>query len=307
VTTHEERFLTGLMGGELAPAPPPPPVEKVAEEPAIRPITAKNLFSNPDTHPVVLDFALLKQFKLDWLTWLPDTLFHEIEQTFKTSIADINRTKIQATQTLHVVDSFWEEWEIFEKTLAALTGVVPLVEVMQPPTLDQLYTGIDIAHSVREETFSEEVARYIAAIFLHEDVHYAAPPLEFCQPFISQPVYACGHCNKKASALPPWDGLCESCGGHYDQEHSLTFKADPEKAAKGWGQDVTVSNTYEFESVKKRFEALNSLPNPSEHLNLDSADDVQAGRLIVAIDHMNHVRRQMKEQLSALKPWLEST
>src|SRR5436190_15562058 len=110
------------MVKEAEPAPVVP-----SEEPssATRRLSSKSLFSHPDAHPVVLDFALLKTFQFDWLSWLPDTLFSEIESTFGGSIAEVNRIKILATQTLHVTDLYWEHWDIFEKTIMALNGVVP--------------------------------------------------------------------------------------------------------------------------------------------------------------------------------------
>lgn len=300
----EEKFLEGLLGTQPLPAPP---VKTAAvEEPATRPVTSKNLFSNPDTNPVVLDFALLKQFKLEWIPWLPDTLFSEIERVFRTSIADVNRIKIQATQTLHAIDTFWTDWEIFEKTVHALNGQIPLVNHIQPPALEVLYVGVDLANSVRKETFNEEVSRYCAAVFLHEHVTYAPEPLEFCQPYISQRYYVCADCGKHGSAPEYWDGLCSSCAGHYLQEQALSLKPDPER--KGMGKNVTTKLTYDPAPVKKRYEELvkldaQELPGAIK----ETADDIEAGRLIVAHDHMSHHRRQLAEQLKALRPWLEAS
>jgi hypothetical protein len=308
MTSHEDQFLKGLMSGQLLPQVPSQPVEKVAEEPQARSVTQKNLFSNPDTSPVVLDFALLKQFKVEWIGWLPDTLFSEIEREFKTSIADVNRIKIQATQTLHAVDTFWEEWEIFEKTIHALNGQIPLVEHIQPLELPQLYVGVDIANNVRKETFNEEVSRYCAATFLYEHVHYALDPLEFCQQYVTQPVYVCADCDKTASALPPWDGVCESCGGHYRTETPFAFKADPELVKQGLGKNVKVRPTYDPEPVKRRYEELSKLQQPKLSQTIrEVSEDIQAAKLIIAHDHMSHHRQQMADQLKALRYWLEAT
>ena len=138
----EEEFYDFLMGktAELSkekdqPLVVPPPVP---EPEVTRKISPRSVFSNPETHPYVLDLAMLKHFHIDWMTWLPETLFKEIELTFQTSVAEVNKLKILAAQTLHVTDMYWEEWALFEKTLWALNGQVPRLDSLQPPDLSVL-------------------------------------------------------------------------------------------------------------------------------------------------------------------------
>jgi hypothetical protein len=297
-------FFEGLVEKKAEEPNPPsaPPTQ-----PAPRIPTSRSIFSHPDAHPVALDLALLKHFQLEWLQWLPDTLFHEIEQTFKTSIAEINKLKILATQTLHVVDSFWEEWEIFEKTLWALNGTVPLVRLVQPPDLPILFAGVDIASSIREEKFSEEVARYCAAVFLNENVHYAAPPLDFCQRYLSNPYYICKDCGKHGDLIEPFDGLCTSCAGHYDTEHPFSFKPDPEAINRGAGKNISIHLTYEYEHVRERFNTLNAMaPDKVASSIREVSEDIQAAKLITAVDFMEYRKKQLNDQMSTLKDWLES-
>lgn len=302
----DEIFFENLMGTKeslekLAVAP----IE--APTPSPRPLSSKSIFSHPDTHPVVLDLALLKHFQLDWLAWLPETLFSEIEKTFKTSIADVNRTKIMATKTLHVVDSLWDHWEIFEKAIQALNGMPPQLDVMQPPDLPLLFAGVDIINSIRKEEFHEQVARYCAAIFLYENVHYAPEPLDFCQPYITQPIYRCKDCDKVASALPPFDGLCSSCAGHYNKPLTLDFKPDKEKLDRGFGRNITFGVTYDPAPTKARFEALDSM-DPKKLLEAirETPEDIQAAKLITAVDFKNFRSKQLQEQLGSLRGWLET-
>jgi hypothetical protein len=286
-------------------------MEKRAEEPKKKEtpspqktITSKSLFSHPDTHPVVLDLALLKQFKLEWFSWLPETLFSEIERSFGTSIAEVNRLKILAAQTLHVTDVFWEAWEVFEKTIMALNGVIPIPSTIQPPDLSLLFAGIDIAKGIRVEKFSDEVASYCAAIFLFENVHYAPEPLSFCQEYITQPMYECKDCGKKGSALPPFDGLCSSCAGHFEHAHPFSFSPDPEALKRGSGKNISFYKTFDPDSIKTRFEELDKAANPSEMI-CETHEDIQAAKLIVAVDFMKYRDQQFKTQLGSLRGWLE--
>ena len=301
----DEIFFEGLVGTKEAQQKLGMPMSDTPA-PAPRSLTSKSLFSHPDAHPVALDVALLKNFQLDWFTWLPETLFSEIEQTFKTSIAEVNRLKIMATKTLHVVDSFWDHWEIFEKTIQALNGVPPRLDVMQPPDLPFLFAGIDMVNQIRKETFNEEVGRYCAALFLHENVHYAPEPLSFCQPYITQPIYHCKDCDKTASALPPFDGLCTSCAGHFDKPKTLDFKPDQELLDKGFGRNITLGVTIDPRPVQRRFETLDAAP-PDKLLSMigETSEDIQAAKLITAVDFKNFRSRQLKEQLESLRSWLE--
>jgi hypothetical protein len=296
----KERWLNGEpLPGE--------PLKKEAQEiplPPSKPVTVKNLFANPESHPVAVDFALLKAFKMEWLAWLPDTLFSEIESTFRTSVAEVNKTKVMAAQTLHVVDAFWTQYEVFEKTVAALNGTVPRLSVMQPPDLPHLLAAVDMVGYIRKEPFNEEVSRYVAGCFLRENVHYAPSPCDFAQIYISQPKYRCKDCSKVGPAMPPFDGLCDSCVERFQHEHPFSFAPDPEKLALGRGRNVERFMTYDFEAVKKRFEELVRLP--PEQVDITETDvDLQAYRLLYATDYQKMKHRQLVDQLTSLRSWLE--
>jgi hypothetical protein len=297
----EDIFAEGLLEKKAARVPPPAP------EPAIpKQLTSKSVFSHPEAHPVALDLVLLKNFELDWLQWLPDTLFHEIEETFSTSIAESNRLKILAAQTLHTVDSFWEAWEIFEKGLWALNGQIPRIDIIQPPDLSMLISGVDMANGIRKETYGEEVARYCAAVFLYENVFYAPEPLDFCQKYITQPKYTCQDCHQVGSALPPFDNICWACGEHFDSEHPFRFEPSAEAIRKGAGRNLSISNTFDHEPIKRRFKELDVLPDEKLRASIrEVPEDIQAARLIIATDFRKHRAQQLTEQLTSLRSWLE--
>jgi hypothetical protein len=305
VSKREDDFYRGLVGEEKQTAAPAPTAPAAFSEPPLKPVTSKNLFSNPDTHPYVLDLALLRQFQFGWFGWLPETLFFEIEQTFKTSIAEVNRLKILAVQSMHVTDAFWEQWEIFEKTLGALNGTVPRLDVMQPPDASFLLAGVDMANAIRKEEFSDEIGRYVAACLLFEHITYAPPPLEFAKEFLAAPYYVCKDCGKKGSALPPFDGTCDSCTGKFRGEHPFAFKPDPILLAQGHGKDLLMGLTYDPDPVKKRFDELNQMPaNKLAGAIREVPEDIEAAKLIVAVDYQKYRDQQLQEQLTALGPWL---
>lgn len=301
----EDIFAEGLME-KKAEAPPPPESAPAPAPPAPKSLTSRSVFSHPDAHPLALDVVLLKNFELEWLTWLPDTLFFEIEQTFSTSIAEVNKLKILAAQTLHVTDACWEEWEIFEKTVWALNGMVPRVDTIQPPDLPMLFAGVEMIHDIRQETYGEEVSRYCAAVFLYEHVHYAPSPLSFCQQYLTQPTYKCKDCGQMGSALPPFDGVCWSCGEHFDAEHPFKFEQSAESMRLGKGRNLEMGVTFDPEPTRKRFDEFNAMPPDKLAAAIrETSEDLQAAKLITAVDFMKHRQQQLAEQLTSLRSWLE--
>lgn len=312
----DEVFYEGLQSGKRLIAAPmkSPPVGAVLDKSGAfdasseRPVTAQQLFMNPNAHPVVLDMALLKKFQVDWVGWMADTLFWEIEREFKTSITLANRVKIMAAKTLHVVDAYWDHWEVFEKVIAGLNGIIPQVEVMQPPNLASLCAGVDITNSIRQETFGDEVKRYCAAVFMNEGATYAPPPLDFCQEYISQPTYRCKDCDNTGSALPQFDGHCPVCTQKFEQDKALSLKPDPDMKDKTRGANLEYSLTFDPQQTKARFEELSKMtPEAVSNAIREVPEDIEAARLIVATDFMHYRTKQLKEQLESLRGWLEAS
>lgn len=306
--TLEDKFYEGLLGLKLkkeAEVLPKPQIEQTNLETenklVLRSVTKSNLFSHTETHPYVLDLALIKTFNLEWFEWEPETLFQEIKTTFNSSIADVNRVKIMTTMTLHVIDTAWEHWEIFESAIQALNGVIPNPTYMNPCDVAFLMAGVDIINDIRKEDFSDEVGRYVAACFLNDEISYAPPPLEFSQPFISRPRYHCEHCGKHGDALPPFNGRCDSCSEKFQDEHPFNFKgADKAKDDKN---DIKYYMELDFQATKKRFDELIKLPTDKLSIQ-ETPEDIESAKLISAYDYMELRRKQKNRQLTDLKDWL---
>lgn len=266
------------------------------------PLSIRNLFTHHDAHPVVLDFALLKAFGPQWFGWDTTTLFQEIQRVFSSQISEHARAKIQAIKTLHLVGSVWSSWQVFEKVCQALNNNIPHWEHMQAPTLEQLYAGIDIINSIRQEEFSDEVKAYMAAAVLNEDVFFVPPPLDFIQVEVSQPQYVCLDCGNQDSALFH-DGLCDTCTHKFDAENGLSFRPDEELVEKGKGRNVKLVLQYDPDPIETRWNQVSHMASNDVDLN-ETQVDIQVAKLLVARDYMNIRRRQLAEQLIALKSWL---
>lgn len=160
----------------------PPPVQKSS------PVVRKTLFVHHDTHPVVYDVALLKEYGVEWFGWEAQTLWAEILRDFRVpSISDHAKTKIQSVKTLHISESYWTEWEVFGWITQGLNNNVPDWQTIQKPSAGQLMNSLDVATMVRSgETFSAEVAGFVAGCLLDEGILYAPDELKMCQPYIDQ-------------------------------------------------------------------------------------------------------------------------
>lgn len=201
--TAETTFLNGLkktaalepeLGDTLEPLPGPIQVDGPDIESAIRapgekrePVTKANLFQNADTHPLIFYLILLDKYGPIWATWIPDSVWLAIEKDYKTTIAAVTKEKINALLTLLRVDGFWQEWDVFEKICHALNNNIVRFDIIQPPTLGQMFNAVHIAHRLRSDMkFEEEVARYVSGVADLEGVEYLPKPLHFAQRYIGK-------------------------------------------------------------------------------------------------------------------------
>lgn len=267
-----------------------------------KPVSIRNLFFHHDAHPVVLDFALLKTFGPEWYSWEPETIWASIKETFKTEISELTRAKVQTIKTIHVSDLTWSSWIVFEKVIQGLNNNVPRFDIMQAPTMEQLYVGIDILDDLRKEDFEPEVKLYIAAAALNEDVCFVPPPLDFVQVEVTQPKYECLDCGNKDSALFH-DGICDTCSLKFHPENMLDFQPHPDVAEKRPGRNLKLLLTYNPDEVQKRWAQVSTKSIADAGLEMNDVD-VQVAKLLIARDYMNLRRRQLAEQLVTLRSWL---
>lgn len=189
----QSAFLEALRSSGLKPDPRPADPTEVLESGGQAPdkgsshpseasgITRANMWRHPDAHPIVLDFLLLQKYGPEWVEWEPETLEHHIPTDFSTpTVSDLNMSKIQACKTLHLVDSFWQRWEVFVWCAMSFNSVFPDFEVMQVPTVAQAMVAVDIANRIRSDVeFSLEVRTFLDTLHRYDGVLVPLPPLDF--------------------------------------------------------------------------------------------------------------------------------
>jgi len=162
------------------------PEEKTEEsvlhkEEAPSAVTHKNVFRHPDAHPIVLDLLLIKKYGEAWLGWESETIEHCVPIDFGVDrVSDINMSKLNAVKTLHLVDTFWDRWEVFVWCTMALNATFPDFVHMQAPTVIQAATAVDAANRIRSDvSWGSEVTSFLSVVHRHDGILVPTQPLDF--------------------------------------------------------------------------------------------------------------------------------
>jgi hypothetical protein len=180
---------SGVPGVDLSsldlsdiPAAPAPKMAEIRKE-AAAPVRSKqaDFFSSTYSTPVELDQMLIEKYGIEWLEWEPETLWTTIQMDFATEISRSSREKINAAKLLHLSDSFWKSWDVFEKVVIAFNGLTPLFDRVQEISLGQMLHGVLQATVIRKEEFQGEVLSYIAARCKEDGLIWLPAPLDVVQ------------------------------------------------------------------------------------------------------------------------------
>lgn len=264
------------------------PTDKVPEEDGqpqspeggadYKPFTLRSVFAHHDSHPLLMDMLLLEKYGLDWLTWEPETLWDAISEDFKTTVSTNNASMIQAAKTCHLVETPWVAWEIFVPVCQAFNNNIPNFRTFFKPTIPQTMFAVEVMNSIDDRKFSEELERFVAAVFLDASVFYLPPPVDFAQKMAMQIEYRCSRCGRVD--LDDDNLMCDSCGA-------------PQSALK------TIPK-WDPEPTKKRYEHI--LSQGEEHDVLqEKGVDVQVAKLLVARNYLDYRKKQLADQLKAVE------
>lgn len=160
----------------------PAKVEFTAVAP-VRPATYINIFQHPDTHPYVLDLAMFQKYGPVWMEWESETLETQIPIDFPTKrVSTLTMEKLQAVKTLHYVNTYWLDWDVFLPCTMAFNGLYPDFNVMQVPTVVQCAISVDFANRVRDDVkWSDEVLAYLETVHRFDGILCPVDPLDFVE------------------------------------------------------------------------------------------------------------------------------
>jgi hypothetical protein len=113
----------------------------------------------------------------------PETL-SIVAQNNNIDISEIEMDMINAIKTILTVDTPWEDPFIFENIVDAFNGDPVIPEVLTKPPLRNIVLTVSAMNEIKEKKFSDNVAKYIAAIAIDDSMIYLPPPLDFANKFI---------------------------------------------------------------------------------------------------------------------------
>lgn len=262
----------------------PPGMEKVAAQRddggELPPPTKDTIWRHPNAHPAALMLLVLDRYGQESFDWEPETLLITMLRD-GIQLSNANRTKILAARTALYSPSPWRQWSVLHWVCLGLSGRQPNFTFLEEPEMGYLAAGMDFMRMVDpERDTSDEVDKFVAAVFKKEGLPWIPPPLDFAQRELEAPKYECEQCG--AVHRDDNDQRCVTCG-------SPRLKRLP----------------YEFaglrDEVKKLWNSVKGLPLETA---VDRTPDTAAGngvyQLLVHWDYVNQVRTQLAQQLRML-------
>jgi hypothetical protein len=178
------------------PDGPPPEDEEPIEEPDPEDVITDVIKpSHPLEDPSIGAAQLLKyltdEWKSEWISWEPETIFSEVEKTYNVTLPGQVQEKILALDLLHSSDSFWQDWQVFQIVTVTFGGRQARFDDVQELSLAEIDASMRMAASLsmmsRNEAktpYSDEVLGYIAATASNAGLVYLPPPMNEAQEYL---------------------------------------------------------------------------------------------------------------------------
>ncbi len=142
----------------------------------------QNSWNELSTVPAWYAARIIGKYDQAWFDWEPETLWITIQKDFKTILGELARNKINAVKTILMNDSFWEEWEIFEKIVGTFNDHVPNFLLVEVPSPAQMAWAVREANYLNPgNSFSDEVSSYVRAVCKEAGLVYFPEDLQFAQ------------------------------------------------------------------------------------------------------------------------------
>jgi len=120
----------------------------------------------------------------EWLSIEPETLSIVIQKR-GIDMSEVSMDMINAIHSIVSTDTPWSDIFIFENVVDALNGNSVIPETITKPSLEDIMVAVSIMQDIKQDnSFSDDIAKYIAAIAQDEQILLLPPPIDFTNKFI---------------------------------------------------------------------------------------------------------------------------
>lgn len=147
----------------------------------------KRLFTTGGIPPKAYNVVLSKELGTDWLNWLPETLYEEIERAWGVRPNEAISDKINAYKTFLTTDVFYHDAAAFEHIVLAVndSGVDPEQLTLCSP--DELAYAFLVLGPFDTKKFEREIIGYIRVCCENAGLLKYPTALAFAQPEYKSP------------------------------------------------------------------------------------------------------------------------
>jgi len=128
-------------------------------------------------------FKSLQEYFPEYIFWEPETIYQVIGVD-QSQVPLKIREKVEALKAFLRNNLVWTDWHIFENAVILINNQTPNFNVIQRPRVREVAYAVDILNKIKEEKFSEEVAKYIAAVARDRGLIVLPENLSFAQKYL---------------------------------------------------------------------------------------------------------------------------
>jgi len=139
----------------------------------------KGLMGDDKTPAPILLGALLASYGPICMSWEPEVLRQEINESFDVEISDLQSDKIQAAVNLLLSDDFQRDYQVFETTCRLFNNRPDDFETEVLLEWEEMVNGVTDVMIITSEVpkYSDDVRVYIGRVL--EEYGMSAPPKQF--------------------------------------------------------------------------------------------------------------------------------
>jgi hypothetical protein len=149
------------------------------------PYSTETVFSN--LNPIQMIKTLTSKYGHDWVVWdNVQTLHHAIDRDFIPGFSSnqkywVEKNFVNALKVMCHSDSFWLEYEVFEKCCHSLDKNIVMFGISQPCSPAQCLLGLKVANFIRNHEFNPEIISYVASVCEFKNLIYLPEELSIAQ------------------------------------------------------------------------------------------------------------------------------